>query len=139
MYSVACQKVYESCYIFQKDPWLENERETTFNRFVLLGFVGKDKVVAVFACTQLERVELLRFCNNLTPGSACAMIRPKLDHKFMGSVSTIPLLNTAEPLVPLKLKTYLACPINVSAPDFSHFNIFTNNGVVKRGRCVPSL
>ena len=106
----------------------KTKQETTSNRFVLLGIVGKDKVVAVFACTQLERVELLRFCNNITPGIAVAMIRPNFDYKFMGSVSTTPILNTAEPLVRLKLKT--CRPISVSAPDFFHFNKVTKTLVL---------
>ena len=64
----------------------KSKQETTFNRFVLLGVVGRDKVVAVFTNNQVEKVELLRFCNHLQPGSACGMIRPiKFDHKYMGS------------------------------------------------------
>ena len=126
------KKCSKAVTFFKMTHGQKNKHETTFNRFVLLGVLGKDKVVAVFTYTQVESVELLRFCINLTPGSACAMIRPKFDHKFMGSVSTTPILNTAEPLVPLIMKTYppVACPLNVSTPDFLHFNIVTKSLVL---------
>ena len=97
------------------------------------------KTVDVFTYTQIESVALLRFCNNLTPGSVCAMVRPKFDHKFMGSVSTTPILNTAEPLVQLKLKTYLACTINILAPDFIHFNMVTKTMVLSNVDAVSPV
>ena len=108
---------------------LKQKHATSFNRFLLLGVSGTDSVIAIFTYTQQESAELLRFCDSLTPGSTCALIRGKFGHKFIGSVSTTPILTTAEPLVPLNLKSFptISCPRNVYYPDFLHFNIVTNS------------
>ena len=108
---------------------LKQKHETSFNRFLLLGVSGTDSVIAIFTYTQQESDELLRFCDSLTPGSTRALIGGKFGHKFIGSVSTTPILTTAEPLVPLNLKSFptISCPRNVYSPDFLHFNIVTNS------------
>ena len=81
---MTCEKVYQSSIIFLYDQWTKNKLETTFNQFILLGFVGTEKVVAVFTYNQVESVELPRFWNKLQPGSAYAIIRPEFDQKFKG-------------------------------------------------------
>ena len=125
---VACKKVHKTVF-YKLSQGLKQKHETSFNRFLLLGVSGTDSVIAIFTYTQQESAELLRFCDSLTPGSTCALMRGKFGHKFIGSVSTTPILTTAEPLVPLNLKSFptISCPRNVYYPDFLHFNIVTNS------------
>ena len=123
------KKCVKAVSYFKMSQGQKQRHETSFNRFLLLGVLGTDKVIAIFTYNQQESVELLRFCDHLTPGKTCALIRGKFDHKFMGTVSTTPIVSTVEPLVPLNMKSFpiVSCPRNVSSPDFVQFNIMTKN------------
>ena len=123
------KKCVKSVSYFKLTNGQKQKQEATFNRFVLLGVIGKEKVMAIFTYTQLESAELLRYCSALQPGNACALIRPKFDNKYMGSSSTTPIILTSEPLVPLNIKNYpdVSCPRIVSSPDFQHFYIKTKD------------
>ena len=103
----------------------KQKQETNFIRFILLGVSRINGMVAFFTYSQIESADLLQYCNHLTPGRTCAVIRAKFENKYMGSVSTTPILATCEPLVPLKLKTQpiVNSPRMVSSPDCSHFYI----------------
>ena len=60
---------------------------------------------ARFIFSQSEGLELLWFCNELTPATACAIIRVIFENKDKGCVEMTTLIATTEPLVPLKFKT----------------------------------
>ena len=106
-----------------------SKHETAFNRFIMLGVLGSDKIVAVFTTNQSESVQLLRYCNKLLPGALCAVLRPKFECKYMGSSSATPIINTVEPFVPMTLDTLpiIPCPRIVSSADFLQFLVHTRN------------
>ena len=119
------KKCIKAVTYFKINNAQRQKHETTFNRFVLLGVVGTDKVVAIFTYLQAESADLLRFCSALSPGNTCAVVRAKFDNKYMGTNSTTPIISTTEPLVPVKVNSLpnVDSPRAVSSPDFIHFKV----------------
>ena len=126
------KKCVKSVSYYKINNGQKQKQEMNFNRFVLMGSADTEKVIAIFTYTQQESAELLRFCNYLQPGNTCALIRGKFDQKYMGAVSTTPIIATVEPLVPLTIKTCppIPCPRTITAPDFCHFIVKTKNLVL---------
>ena len=73
-----CEKNIEAVTFF-KIYNAHQKHEATFNRNVLLGVVGTDKVVAIFFYLQSRSADLLRCCCTLSPGIACAVLRAKFE------------------------------------------------------------
>ena len=123
------KKCIKTVSYFKVTNGQRSKHESDFNRFVLLGVLGSDKVGAIFTTNQTDSAQLLRYCNKLVPGAVRALIRPKFESKYMGTTSATPIITTVEPLVPMNVKELpiVACPRVASSAEFLHFLIHTSN------------